>query len=285
VKLLEFKKENLIKSPLNYTGGKFKLLPKILPLFPDNIDSFVDLFCGGLNVSINVNAKRIVANDIEPHVIDFYENIKNISGEMANNKIKTLVEQYSLSKTNQEGFLSLRNDYNVNKSWDKFYALISHAFNNQIRYNRAGGYNMPFGKDRSSYNESLQAKLVKFTNTINEKYEFLNKDFREINLECDSSYFFYADPPYLISTATYNENGGWTDKEEIDLLNYLDSLNTVGSKFALSNVLEHKGRSNNILKEWSKKYKVHYLDYEYKNCSYQGKNTKEPTVEVLIINY
>jgi len=33
---------NLIQSPLNYTGGKFKLLPQILPLFPQNIDIFVD---------------------------------------------------------------------------------------------------------------------------------------------------------------------------------------------------------------------------------------------------
>ena len=44
---MEFKKGDLIKSPLNYTGGKFKLLPQILPLFPDNIDTFVDLFAGG----------------------------------------------------------------------------------------------------------------------------------------------------------------------------------------------------------------------------------------------
>ena len=34
----------IIQSPLNYTGGKFKLLPQILPLFPKNIDIFVDLF-------------------------------------------------------------------------------------------------------------------------------------------------------------------------------------------------------------------------------------------------
>lgn len=44
---MEFKKEELIKSPLNYTGGKFKLLPQILPLFPNDINTFVDLFGGG----------------------------------------------------------------------------------------------------------------------------------------------------------------------------------------------------------------------------------------------
>ena len=40
-----FMKEKLIKSPMNYVGGKYKLLPQILPLFPENIDTFVDMFC------------------------------------------------------------------------------------------------------------------------------------------------------------------------------------------------------------------------------------------------
>ena len=44
----------MIQSPLNYTGGKYKLLPQILPLFPKEIDCFVDLFCGGCNVGINI---------------------------------------------------------------------------------------------------------------------------------------------------------------------------------------------------------------------------------------
>lgn len=35
------------KNPFNYTGSKYKLLPQILPLFPSNIDTFVDLFGGG----------------------------------------------------------------------------------------------------------------------------------------------------------------------------------------------------------------------------------------------
>lgn len=44
----------LIKSPLNYTGGKYKLLPQILSFFPEKVPLFIDLFCGGGNVGINV---------------------------------------------------------------------------------------------------------------------------------------------------------------------------------------------------------------------------------------
>lgn len=44
---MEFNKEDLVKSPLNYVGGKFKLLPQILPYFPNDIDTFYDVFAGG----------------------------------------------------------------------------------------------------------------------------------------------------------------------------------------------------------------------------------------------
>jgi len=54
----------LIKSPLNYVGGKFKLLSQILPLFPEHIRIFIDLFSGGCNVAVNVNAQQIICNDI-----------------------------------------------------------------------------------------------------------------------------------------------------------------------------------------------------------------------------
>mgnify|MGYP002626242255 CR=1 FL=1 len=50
---------------MNYTGGKYKLLKQILPIFPDKIDGdFIDLFCGGGDVCVNTTAKRIIANDM-----------------------------------------------------------------------------------------------------------------------------------------------------------------------------------------------------------------------------
>ena len=53
----------LIKSPLNYTGGKYKLLPQILSFFPEKVHFFIDLFCGGGNVGINVPADYTLYND------------------------------------------------------------------------------------------------------------------------------------------------------------------------------------------------------------------------------
>lgn len=89
---IQFQKENLIKSPLNYTGGKFKLLEQILPIFPDKIDRFIDLFCGGCNVGINVQANKIICNDNMKPLINMYKEFQKYTFdellEYIENKIK-----------------------------------------------------------------------------------------------------------------------------------------------------------------------------------------------------
>ena len=98
--------------------------------------------------------------------------------------------------------------------------------------------------------------------------------------------FVYCDPPYLVTCASYNEQDGWNETKERELLELLDNLNARGIKFALSNVLENKGKTNEILKVWAEKYNVHYLNYSYGNCNYHAKDKSEnSTVEVLITNY
>ena len=66
-----------IKSPMNYIGGKYKLLPQIVPLFPEDVNTFVDLFCGGGDVFSNAKAKRVIANDNNYHVIDIFKWFKS----------------------------------------------------------------------------------------------------------------------------------------------------------------------------------------------------------------
>ena len=70
--------KKLIQSPLNYTGGKFKLLTQILPHFPKDINLFVDLFCGGCNVGINVNCNRVIFNDQDKNLLYLYNAFKNL---------------------------------------------------------------------------------------------------------------------------------------------------------------------------------------------------------------
>lgn len=278
-----------IKSPLNYTGGKYKLLSQILPLFPESIDTFVDLFCGGGNVGININANKIICNDIEKEVISLLNNWTSLTSEVALECLKATITKYELSKTNEEGFKAIREDWNNGeKSWDMFYAMLTHAFNYQIRFNKNGEYNMPFGRNRSSFNPTLEKNFISFINEIhNKNISFSSKDFTKVDLSrLTKDDLVYCDPPYLIACASYNEQDGWNETKEQELLALLDELNERGVRFALSNVLENKGKSNNLLKEWSNKYNVHYLNNTYGNCNYHAKDkTANSTIEVLITNY
>lgn len=278
--------EKYIKSPLNYTGGKYKLLNQILPLFPEDINTFVDLFTGGCNVAINVNANRIIANDLCSEVISVYEGIQNGTTEENIRMIEKTINEYSLSKENKEGYLELRSYYNEgNKDWYIFYTLIAYAFNNQIRFNKKGEFNIPFGKDRSDFNPALKQKFRDFSDAIhNKNIKFTNYDFRKLSVDkLKENDFVYLDPPYLITDATYNM--GWNEEAEKDLLSLCDRLNEKGIKFAISNVLEHNGSKNEILIEWSKKYNINYLNYNYSNCNYHKKDNGHKSIEVLITNY
>ena len=91
----------------------------------------------------------------------------------------------------------------------------------------------------------------------------------------------------MITCATYNEQDGWTEKDEHDLLAYLEELDRRGIRFALSNVLESKGKKNNILSNWidkNKKFKAIALDYDYSNSNYHTQRSGV-TKEDLVVNY
>lgn len=277
-----------IKSPLNYTGGKFKLLKQIIPLFPREIDTFVDLFGGGFNVGINVTANSIVYNDTNAQVVEMLRCFKRMPLDKLISQIDEIIAEYSLTKENQEGFIEFRKRYNmpfgdVYEDSVMLYVLICFAFNNQIRFNSLGEYNMPFGKNRSSFNDTLRNKFIKFCERLYKiKVDFENKSFNKFDFEkLGNSDFVYCDPPYFNSIASYNENGGWTENDEKTLLSLLDTLNEKGIKWALSNNLKYE---NHILAEFCKKYKVHELSHSYGNCSYQKKD-KSNDREVLITNY
>ena len=165
------------------------------------------------------------------------------------------------------------------------FTLIIYCFNNQIRFNSKGDFNLPVGK--RDFNSHINENLKKFVEALHKQdSEFCSKDFRKIEIQnLKAGDFVYCDPPYLITTASYNESNGWISTDEQDLLEYLDELNSNAIKFALSNVTKHKGRTNDVLIRWAEKYNIHTLNFNYNNSNYHGKNKEETTEEVLITNY
>ncbi len=299
--------QGFVKSPLNYTGGKHKLLPQITKLFPRDIDTFYDVFAGGANVGINANANRIVCVEKNKYVTSLLRLIQKTNFDDLNQKILDAIERFGLSqsyikgydfygadsssglgKINKEAFIKLRDEFNENKDRiDLLLVLVLYSFNNQIRFNAKGGFNLPVGK--RDYNGSSRKNIAAFNQLANEKkLTFKNTDFRNIEkLTISSDDFVYLDPPYLLGLASYNELGGWTEQDERDLYDLLTRLDKKGVRFALSNVIEHKGETNTIMKLWAKEngYTVNKLDFHYKNSNYHSTAKDNVTVEVLITNY
>ena len=194
----------MIQSPLNYTGGKFKLLPQILPLFPKNINTFVDLFCGGCNVGINIDCESVIYNDLDENLLYLYNTFKNLDKQSVFEWIYEIINTYGLSLVsdkgydyykcdsskglggyNKESFLRLRADFNEKKkkgNYDYYYyvmlyVIIVYAFNNQIRFNSNGEFNLPVGK--RDFNKKMQQKLSDFIDKIKEQNcKFTCLDFR-----------------------------------------------------------------------------------------------------------
>ncbi|MCL2248862.1 MAG: Dam family site-specific DNA-(adenine-N6)-methyltransferase [Oscillospiraceae bacterium] len=280
-----------IKSPLNYTGGKYKLLPDIFPAFIEKPRRFVDLFAGGFNVGVNADADEIYCNDHITYIIELYKFFCDTPFNEIKDRIYQRITEFSLSDTNEDGYKSFRSTYNRQPSPLDLFILTCYAFNHQIRFNSKHEFNTPFGRARSSFNDNIERNLAMFCRALQEKnVVFENKDFTAFDFtNFDDRDFVYCDPPYLISTGSYNDGKrgfkDWTEKEERELLCLLDRIHESGVKFALSNVFYHKGCSNEILIEWSGKYRVIFLDKSYSNCSYQFKDRDTETAEVLITNY
>lgn len=302
-----------IQSPLNYTGGKYRLLPQIMPYFPKGIHTFVDLFCGGGNVGVNVDCRKLVLNDLDEHLFCLFHAFGELDKETIFETIHRTITEYGLSDStvngyefygcngsdglsryNKEPFLRLRDDFNAEQSRDVFhylrlYTLIIYSFNNQIRFNSSGKFNLPVGK--RDFNAKMQEKLSDFVDRLKSvRCSFTCEDFRNFDISLlTGDDFVYMDPPYLITCATYNEKNGWNEDAERDLLRFIDGLHERGIRFALSNVLRSKGKENRILTDWASanagRYEVKRLHYDYANSNYHTKDRNKNSEEVLIVNY
>ena len=301
-----------VSSPLNYTGGKFRILDQLLPKFPKDISKCFDLFCGGCNVGINVNAKRTIFMDSSPQLVALLSAMKKLTADEFENSVKQLITRFGLSDTdtygyeyygcesssglgqyNKDAYTRLRDYYATlhDDAADKsiaLYVLIVFGFNNQIRFNAKGVYNLPVGK--RDFNSKMKSKLRRFINRLHEGcFEFVCSDFRALDLtSVGKDDFVYADPPYLVTTATYNENGGWTENDEKDLLVCLDRIHAIGCRFALSNVTQSNGKKNHLLIDWiernRQRYRVIEISRNYSNANYQRKDSGGSR-EVLVVNY
>lgn len=295
----------MTRSPFFYVGDKYKLTSQFRAIFPKDIGRLIEPFCGGGSVFLNIGARAYLANDNSVWMIklhkflfsyrnkenEFFEAIEkliinyklsasalgiNVSSELKKEYPKTHYAIY-----NKKQYAKLKDDFNKNQD-DLFrlYLLLVFGFNHMLRFNNKGEFNLPVGD--VDYNNNVKNALKAYFDFCRlNSIEYYCEDFEAFirSLKLSKKDFVYFDPPYLISKSEYNK--GWTEDEEIRLLTLIDELDKKGIKFALSNVLVHKGKENNILIEWAKKYKMFDIKANY--ISYHDNSIKN-SKEVLITN-
>lgn len=290
----------MIQNPISYPGNKNKLLKELIPLFPSDIDKFVDVFCGSGVVGMNSAAQNIVCNDNNPYTIEVLRYFYSNTFETIISQLERIINDYGLTYSrvvpkgtyveyrheglslyNKDGYSKLKSDYNAEHSTDKLVALLIYGFNHYLRFNSQGEFNVPVGKVDLS--QSIYNNLKQFVEGIKGKsLETFVGDFRDEHLYGVQDALYYFDPPYLVTTAPYNIQ--WGEKEEVALLRLLDRLNAEHKRFALSNVLLSNGKENTILRDWAVAYNTFRLKRQYRNANYQKVNITD-TIEVLITNY
>ncbi|MCR0867559.1 Dam family site-specific DNA-(adenine-N6)-methyltransferase [Staphylococcus aureus] len=285
------KSKAYLKSPLNYIGGKYKLLNQIVPLFPKNISTFVDLFSGGANVGINVEARKHIFVDMNTKINEMFRFFAKENPDNLVNKIENRIEEFNLSKSNTQEYIIFREHYNLNPNPLDLYVLISYSYNYQIRFNNNLKFNNPFGKNRSHFSNNMKKNLLNFTKKLSTlNHEFIDGYFQNIDLSfLDKQSMVYLDPPYLITTGSYNDGNrgfqNWGIEQEQQMYTLMKWLSKNGIRYALSNVLSHKKSEHLPLKQFIKEnnVQVHHLTHSYHNSSYN--TSRDQSDEVLITNY
>ena len=191
--------------PLKWVGGKRWQLPHIQAFWHKHRSRrLVEPFCGGMAITLGLSPERAIVNDINPHLINFYQWIQRglvIDIRLRNNRL--LYNRYrqrfndlvSAGGTDSKEAASL------------FYYLNRTGYNGLCRFNRKGGFNVPFGTHKSI---SYKIDFSQYKDAF-KLYRFVNVDFEHLTISADD--FIYADPPYDVEFTQYAPNGfNWDDQ-------------------------------------------------------------------------
>lgn len=196
-----------IKSPINYVGGKYRVISQLVPLFPSKISTFIDVFGGSGTVLLNTKAEHYIYNDINTYLAEMFKGIISQSAQDTINQVNSLIDKYHLSPTDKTGFEKLRSDYNNgHDEWIYLYTLMCHSFNWQIRFNNKHQYNSSWGKAHSWFTTRQQKSLLELEQKLNTDIVVMSRNFIDIDFsDFNEEDFVYFDAPYFNSIGSYND--------------------------------------------------------------------------------
>jgi len=195
----------VVKPPLKWAGGKRWQLPELLPYWrAHSRRRLVEPFCGGLAVATGLVPEKALLNDVNPHVINFYQCLK-----------KGLSIEFSM-QNESHAYYRARERFNdllatgkgaTEEAAGLFYYLNRTGYNGLCRFNSKGGFNVPFGRYKTiPYRSTFEEYPAAFRGWM-----FTCMDFDR--LEVEPTDFIYADPPYDVPFTTYSKGGfSWEDQ-------------------------------------------------------------------------
>lgn len=274
----------IIIPPIKIQGIKTKIIPQIY----ENVKkygihgTYYEPFMGSGIVGFNLKPARAVFADSNPHIINFYNAIKQetITREIARDFLLQTGEE--LRKNGVEYYLEVRSRFNKEGSSLDFLFLNRSCFNGLMRFNSKGEFNVPYCKKDNRFAVPYVTKIVNQIDNVakiikNNDYFFVNTDYREILIGIREGDFIYLDPPYIDRHSDYYN--AWKEEDEEFLYNFLQRTSI---SFILSTWDSSSYRSNPYAMKWWKKFNYMSISHFY-HVGAREENRKQ-IIELLVSN-
>ena len=278
-------KEKIHVPPIKIQGIKTKLVPLIKDnIIMDKEMLWVEPFMGSGVVGFNIRPQQAIFADTNPHIINFYNNIKqkNIDSYIVRNFLES--EGDKLEKGDDEYYYEVRERFNKNHSSLDFLFLNRSCFNGMIRFNKNYKFNVPYGHKPQRFSKAYMTKIVNQVKYVEQMlcisdWNFICQSFdNTINSIQEERAFIYCDPPYIGRNVDYYDS--WSEDEETKLKKMLISNNNY---FMLSTWDHNKYRKNEYVDTlWGFCKKINKEHFYYVGAN---ENNRNSIVEALLINY
>ncbi len=269
--------------PIKSQGIKTKLVPWIKDIVPKEIKGrWIEPFMGTGVVAFNIRPDRAILCDSNPHLINFYNAIKD--GSINPNIVRAFLEEEGNKLlTIEDYYYEVRKRFNEKHNPLDFLFINRAGFNGMIRFNKKGGHNVPFCKKPNRFAKSYVTKIVNQVDNIDKiirssDYLFIYQDFRETIKMANKDDVIYCNPPYIDRYVDYYN--GWNEDDENSLNALLDSFE---GKFILSTWHSNKYRDNEYLKTIWKKFNLLMREHFYHLGG--SENNRNSMLEALILNH
>ena len=272
--------------PLKCQGIKTKLVGQIQRLArAQSFERWVEPFCGSCVVPFNVQPEKALLCDTNIHIIRLYQDIQH--GNVTPAIAKAFLDEQGalLSSGGEDYYYTVRGRFNNQPSSLDFVFLNRSCFNGVMRFNRKGGFNVPYCHKKDRF---AQSYVTKITNQVRRMAEviaahdwtFMVADFRQTLASTQPGDFVYADPPYAGRHVDYFNSWSEADEEELAKL-----LKAQPWPFILSTWHSNEFRKNLLLeKNWTGP-EFHVLLREHFYHVGSSEDLRHPMVEALITNF